>query len=479
MRKCLSIFLILVLFFGLFVACTSSGPLDSLLEQLGEMEGYRFVAVGEVSFAEDAQIFSDMPLRYQIYGTRTAGQDMYATITYMEADDDQLPAVSLIHTDGISYVGFLPLFQRVMDQTYTPFTVLPVSDTFDGDPYLLDPAIALGDLPINFPALIHSLDDEYLQEGLSYNDGLHTLTLSGEQFPPDVLTAITQPFALFSALYAHSTETEAPHSDPVLETLRSGDLSAYTLELMFMMDEGEEESEFIMWLTLEAPGLMTITADVTYLGIPYSPISPPGFYIDVPTMRDLLVEYRDAQAQAILLERHELAVIFDLPELHMIDHEATDLLIPFDMEVGEEVYSVSVMVGATNTAAHGFVHSFTPGITLLYTTLDASSASATMAPFVLEEIGVDPYDGENFQRTALRVNAHDTAAVKALYFDDNLVGRTLHVYVLQCIYDSDYALFLAVIVMLDHFTAHAYAVLNELGFLIGIDLLEYVALAQY
>jgi len=440
------------------------------------MEGYTFVAVGEVSFAEGAAPASDMHLRYQLHGSRMGGQDTHATITYMDAHDNQLPGVTLVHVNEANYVGFMPLFQHVMDQTYAPFTVLPLSDYFDGSPYLHDPTIGLNDLPINFPALIRSLDEEYILEGLSYNAGLHTLTLSGDQFSPYILTALTQPFALYAALSAHTAGSEAGSSDLVLDALLSGDLSTYTLELTFTMDE--EENEFTMWLTLDAPGLMTITADVTYLATVHTSISLPEFYVDVPTMQTLLAEYRDAQALAILLEKHELEVIYDLPELHMTNHEETDLLVPFDMEVGDEAYSVSVMVGATNTAAHGFVHSFTPGLTLLYTTLDASSASATMAPFVLEDLGLDAYDGENFQRTALRVNAHDTAAIKALYFDDNLVGRTLHIYVLQRIDDSDYALFLAVTLMLDHFTPHAYAVLDELGFLIGIDLLEYVSLAQ-
>jgi len=476
MRKCLSVFLIFVLSLGLFAACSSSsGPLDALLDQLAEMEGYVFVAVGEVSFAEDVHA-PDMPLRYQVHGTRMSGQDLSAAITYIDAYDNQLPDVSLARTNGTNYVDFVPLFQHVMDQTYAPYIVLSVSNSFDGAPSLLDPAIGLDHLPINFPDLIHALDEQHVRERLSYNAGLYTLILSGDQLTPYVLSILTQPFALYSDLYAHASGSEEVSLDPMLQVLLTGEMSAYTLELTFVMDE--EEQEFTIWLTLEAPDLMTITADVTYLETTHSPASLPEFYIDVPTMQTLLAEYRDAQAQAILLERHELAVIFDLPELHMTNHDETDLLAPFDMEVGDEIYTVSVMVGASNTAAHGFVHSFTPGMTLLYTTLYASSASTTMAPFVLEDLGLDPYDGENFQRTALRVNAHDTAAVKALFFDDNLVGRTLHIYVLQSIYGSDYALFLAVTVMLDHFTAHAYAVLDELGFLIGIDLLEYVALAQ-
>lgn len=473
MRKCLSMFLIFVLLLGLFSACSlQTGPLDPLLEQLALMEAYAFVAVGEITFAEDFH----PPSRYELHGFRSAGQDLHAMITYSDMSDTPIPSVTLIHAGGTSFVGFVPLFQHVMNETYAPYTVLSLEDSLNGASYLVDPAIRLSNLPINFPALIDMLEEDDIREGLTYYAGLYTLTLSGEQFPPYILTLITQPFTLYTSLHARTADPEEAVFDPVQTALLAGDLSAYNLELTFMMDE--EENEFTMWLTLYAPGLMTITADVTYLATTPTPVSPPALHLDVSTLYDLLAEYREAQALAILLERYEVDVVFDLPELHMTMHDATDLLYPFDIKVGEEIYTVSVMDGASNTPSDGRVHSFTPEMSLMYTTLKAPSARAAIAPFVLEYLGIDLYDGANFQRTPMRVNAHDTAAVMALHFDDNLVGRTLHIYVLQHIDDSDYALFLSIIVMLDHFTAHAYAVLDELGFLIGINFLEYVELAQ-
>jgi len=481
MRKCLSIFLIFVLLLGLLSACSSPNPLADLMHQLSEMEGTVFTAVGEVTFADGIPVSHGLPHRYEIQGTRTAAGDLSAMIAYADAEGDSIVDIPLIHTDSANYIGFIPLFQRIMDQTYAPYTILPLRDTFaigppesTDPPYLTDPALRLENLPIDFPALISSLDNRYVQEALTYYTGHYSLSLSGDQLSPHVLAVVAAPFALYSDLLAHVDEDA--RSDSVFTSLLSGNISTYTLELMFMMDE--EASEFTMWLTLYAPELMTITADVIYQERPPISLAPPDLVFDVETLHTFLTYYRDAQALLVLLERHGLEVIPDLPELHMTMHEATDLLVPFDMEIGEEIYSVSVMVGASNTSANGFVHSFTPAMSLLYTTLDTSSASATMAPFVLEDLGLDAYDAENFERTAMRVNAHDTAAVKALYFDDNLVGRTLHIYVLQNLDESDCAIFLAVTIMIDHFTAHAYAVLEELGFLIGINLLEYVELAQ-
>ena len=483
MRKCLSIFLIFVLLLGLFSACSAPNPLADLLDQLSEMEGYVFTAVGEVRFTSSASVSDELPRRYEIQGTRSAAGALSGTITYADAEGIQFADVSLVHTNGSNYAGFLPLFQHLMDQIYAPYTTLPLRDTFTGapeftgSPYLTDPALRFENLPIDFPALISSLDNRYVQEALMTDDsGLYSLSLSGDQLSPHVLTAVAAPFTLYSDLLTHGLQDEV--SDPVLEALLLGDRSTYTLELAFTMDE--EGNVFTMWLTLQAPNLMTITADATYRAHPSVALAPPYLVFDIDLFHTLLADYHEIQALLVLLERHDLEVIYDLPELHMTMHEATDLLIPFYLEVGEsdEIYSVSVMYGASNTSANGFVHSFTPAMSLLYTTLDTSSASATMAPFVLEDLGLDAYDAENFERTAMRVNAHDTAAVKALYFDDNLVGRTLHIYVLQNIDDSDSAIFLAVTIMLDHFTAHAYAVLEELGFLIGIDLLEYVELAQ-
>jgi len=476
MRKCLSIFLIFTLLLGLLSACSTPNPLADLTRQLSEMEDYVFTAVGEVTFVSDFPVSHSFPHRYEMQGTRRADGGFSATLVYADADGEAIADVSLIHANNSNYVGFLPLFQHIMDQTYTPHRILPLSDSFEGTPYLIDPALRLDNFPIDFPALMASLNNRYVQEMLSYYDGNYSLVLSGNQLSPHVLSVVAEPFVLYSDLLIHSLPADATTSDPVFTSLLSGDLSIYTLELMFTMDE--ETGVFTMWLTLYAPGLMTITADVIYQAQTPVPTSPPAYVVDVSTLHALMAEHRAAQWLSILLEIHDLDVIYDLPELHMTMHEATDLLIPFDMEVGEEVYSVSVMYGASNTSSNGFVHSFTPAMNLLYTTLDASSASATMAPFVLEDLGLDAYDAENFERTAMRVNAQDTAAVKALHFDDNLVGRTLHIYVLQNIDDSNCAIFLAVTIMLDHFTAHAYAVLEELGFLIGIDLLEYVELAQ-
>ena len=114
-----------------------------------------------------------------------------------------------------------------------------------------------------------------------------------------------------------------------------------------------------------------------------------------------------------------------------------------------------------------------------YMSIDAFSASETIVLFVLQELGTEHfYLEENYKRTPMRVNAHDTAAAMALVYDDTLLDhRTIEIYVVQAIPDTDQALFLRIFILPDMLSATERDALEYLGFYIGLDFLEYLALA--
>ena len=140
-----------------------------------------------------------------------------------------------------------------------------------------------------------------------------------------------------------------------------------------------------------------------------------------------------------------------------------------DMEIGDQIFQVSVMENASNTQTPLGIYSFTSAMNILYTTAPAYFASETLALFVLDYLDTADYDADEFFRTEMHINAQDTAAITALYFHDNLVGPTLHIYVLESVEGTDYALLLRVIVLLDNLLNETIAALNVLGFYIGFD----------
>jgi len=227
MRKALSIFLILALLLGLFTGCSSpSSELSALTGQLSEMEGYTFTAVGEVIFAEEAAPYApDMPLSYEITGVRLADGDLSAQLNFTDTFGGRTADISFSSVGGVNYLGFIPFFQEVMDELYTPYTTIPISESFFGYPYLTDPGLNLENLPINFPALIGTFDNRDIRYGLSESAGLYSLHLTGDQLSPNVLATIVRPFGLYSDLYGYTLPADEMHFDPLLGILLAGDLS--------------------------------------------------------------------------------------------------------------------------------------------------------------------------------------------------------------------------------------------------------------
>ncbi|MCL2368085.1 MAG: hypothetical protein FWC72_03740 [Oscillospiraceae bacterium] len=482
MRKCIAFFLIFCLILGLFTACFLSpqqNPLDTFARQLSELSDYSFVAAGAVSFVQAPQDGIHMPLRYAMDGGWLGdfGQ-FFADLHYSDYAGRPLYEISLLYSGGDTYAGFVPLFQYIMDREYSPHRAAPVSQFFDGgSPALIHPTLNPSALLMDIPALIRGLSTQAVQENVTIAENGYFLELQGDQVSHDILRRIAQPFILYTELGALTRAEDVSGVDPVLYPLLSAD--AASLHLKFWFSHDPEANAFTIWTTLTAPGLMTITADVTYRAETRAARPLPYNILDMDEVRTAVTEYRAAQARAIFIYESGLDVIPDLPELHMVDHRLNDpsLLEPFEMQIGDEIHTVSVMVGANNTANETTVFSISPAMTILYTTLAAYSAAETMAPFVLQDLAVEDYYAENFQRTNLRTNAHDTAAVNALYFDDNLRGRTVHIYVLQTIGTADRSLFMGIIVMLDDLTNRERNVLQQLSRHIGIDFQEYLTMA--
>jgi len=475
MRKGICVLLVFCLILGLFAACSSPvRQFNTLTRELSQLENYSFTAVGELWF-EDGTETGAAPLRYVMEGVRSTETGRFsATLLYTDLRGRQLYDMSLVEINGVSYVHFLPLFQYLMDLEYAAYEVLPVAAHFEGTPYLIHPTLELSNLLTDLPALLNSLGSSTVREALTVDQGVYALEFSGAYLSEAMFLDIFRPFLLFFELEALTLLGEGTGLSPLL----SDEQAQYTLDLVFVHDA--EINAFTSWLTLSIPGVLTLTADVTYQEIAPPPIAPPQDTLELAEVQGILAEYRRAQARRIFIETSGLEIVTNLPELHMVNHQlSTDLLEPFDIEIGGELFQVPVMANANNAATDDMVFSYSPGImTIRYTALDAHSASETMALFILDVLVVDDLDAENFQRTEMRINAHDTAAVKALYYDDNLMGRTLHIYVLQNVAGTDQALFLGVVAILDNMNNHARDVLDRLGWYIGIDFRYYLDLAS-
>ena len=476
MRKRIFALFIFCLILGLFAACSSPArQLNTFTQQLSNLESYSFTAVGELhleDFEDD-----DAPLRYFMEGTHTNGQ-YTATLQYTTLEGYGLFDTSLFGTNGSTYVGFVPMLQHIMELRYSNLGTTPVADVagaFGGHPYLSHPAFHFSHILTDLPQLVDSLGSNVIRDGLTIYQGAYTLRFTGDHLDDATFIELLRPFSLIFEVEAIISNGDIG-SNLILSELLAGDRETYTLELVFTQDA---DGSLTSWLTLTAPGLLTLTADVTYRALPTAPIAPPHHILEPAEMLSLLADYRAAQERAQFLAESGLEIVFDLPELHMVNHPlGTNLLVPFDIEIGGETFQVSVMANASNTTAPHAVFSTSSAMTVWYTTLEAHPASEAIALFILQDLDVEDFDAENFRRTAMRVNAHNTAAVTALYYDDNLVGRTLNIYVLQRIADTDQALMLSIVVILDNMTTQGRDVLDRLGFYIGLNLGEYLAIAS-
>ena len=480
-KKIVSLFAFFMLA-GAFAACSSPvSPLNSFTTTLGEMEDFHFTAVGSVSF-EGASPSATLPTQYAMSGMRFGTDHLANTLHWSNASGGALFDLSSFLIEQTAYVDFIPLYRHLLASKYDfeNLDLIPtLEDSFGGSPYLLSSQLynILSHFPIVLPDFVALMKNQAPNGTLEIIDGVHTLHLQEGADARALIHSLTAPFGLLSYLTAAAGLGENPVETYILTPLLEGDINTYTLELVVYPQA--ETGDYIVWLTLHAPGLMTLTADITY-----HPQAPTTIYLPYHTMEEAqmihtFATHREEVARVYFLIRSELKIVQDLPELHMVNHRLEPpFLIPFPMEIGGVVYDVSIMAEANNTATDLAVYSSTAAMTILYTALPAHAASHTMAPFVFEYFDIDEYDAYNYTRTAMRINAHDTAAVKGLFLDDNFVGRTLHIFVLQRLEDSDYALFLGIMVMLDNINQHTLTVLEQLGFHIGIDFSYYLQLAQ-
>ena len=482
MRKRICTLVVFCLSLGLFAACTSSSParpLDTFVEQLSGLETYTFTAVGALTF-ENGLDTGDLPLRYSMEGTRSAETGQFsATLHYTDQAGMQLYDMSFLEDSNVTYVRFIPIFQYLMDIEYAEFGAASVTTVFGSRSHLIHPTLDLSNLLTDFPALIRSLDAETIEAGFAADQGGYTLRFTGEYLHTAAFAGLLRPFDLFFDMQTLALSTsETAGRDMLLSPFLTGDREQYTLDIAFARDA--DAGSFTIWLTLSAPGILTLTADVLYQAADVPPLTPPHDALGVTEVQSLLADYRMAQTR----DQSGLEIVYDLPELHMVNHHlGTDILEQFDMEIGDQTFQVSIIANANNTTTsmedQYLIFSYFPGImTILYTTLDARSASTAMVPLVLRYISIEDLDAENFHRTPMRVNAHDTAAVTALFYDDNLMGRTLNIYVLQNIAGTDQALSLVIVVILDNMTPQGRQILDRLGFYIGIDFQAYLALAS-
>jgi len=470
MRKLIYVLLIFSLILGLFAACFSyTRQANELVQQLSQLETFTFTAEGELRFADGIDT-GHTPLRYVMEGTRSVGTgQLTATITYTDLAARPLFPLAIIETGGVAYAQFAPLFQYLMDLEYADYDANAVADAFGGSPYLALPSLDLTNLLLDIPALLDTLDADTLQDALTEDNDVYTLRLTGTTLSnAPSLGELTRPLGIFFELGALVGDFDSSF-------MTSG--APYTLHLRFSHDE--ETDVFHTHLTLTAPGFLTLTASVTYRESKPVPILPPELTVDMAEIQSVMAEYHVDMERVAMIEGSDFEFDTDLPELHMVNHPlSTDLLEPFEMEIGGESFYVSVMADAVTTAMRSSVYSVSSAMTLHYTALEARAARETMIPFILTALDVEDIDAENFTRSVVRGNAHDTAAVTALHFDDNLVGRVLHLYVLQNIDGTDEALFLRVVVIMDHMTRQGREVLERLGFYIGLDFEGYLEWAE-
>jgi len=475
--------------FGLFGGPT--GEFESLLQDLDNLSNYAFTAIGTVTFVGDAPPHH-VPVGFSMEGAHATGTGQFsAVLQYLDAYGQTMYRTNLLEVGNDAYISVVPLFQRMMDVKYIVHGADSVAEIFEGEgePYLRYPDAAFSALLPDVPALVASLNAEAVQEALITDQGIFTMTMPNVSLSIEQIRSFVGPFGLLSDLHTLATlsEDSVPAEDVVSPDLIVTRLTApfvqgastnYTLEFTFTHDE--ELGTFTSWLTLSLPGEMTVTVDVTYQALHVDAVVTPDYVVDTIQLQKSMAEFHDAQARRASVRESGLEFFHDLPELHMVNHrlDETDLLEHYDMEIDGEIFQVSVMSGTTATSTEDTVFSWAPSLSIFYRALPAYSASETITPFILEDL--DPeldHDAENFHQTAMRLNAQDTAAATSLHFDDNLVGRTVHIYVLQNLEGTEMALFLRIVVILENMTPHGSEVLEQLGLQIGLDFQEYLDIA--
>ena len=446
-----------------FSACSSAeGALTALRQEVEAFPVFDFTAVGEIQFANPDTMPEGLQLRYGITGRRnreTSALD--AMVHYTDEDGVSVFETHVLQSRNVRLLDFTPVLQHKIDQTYPEFTLPTVTEAFGADTYLIATNYIPSHIPVDLPSLIQMLERN---EEFELDEGVFRFSLENDVLRAEVLEIVTAPFALLDYLF---TLTREQHTS-VMDVLQTGDLSEMHLELAVIFEE--EGESFAAWITLEVPGFVTITADILVGKTSAWALTSPRNTITSDEFAEKYENYKAALARAIFLIESDITIIRNLPELQMVGHNlSTELLTVVDMEIGGQMFQVSVMENASNTQTPLGIYSFTSAMNILYTTVPAYFASETLALFVLDYLDTEDYDADEFFRTEMHINAQDTSAITALYFHDNLVGPALHIYVLESIEGTDYALLLRVIVLLDNLLNETIATLNVLGFYIGFD----------
>ena len=480
-RKTL-IFLILCLIPCLFIGCTSPSDEEPLplLAQFAALEEYYFQATGWVTYQGELDDELPLPpLQYVMEGAFSGRTNqLSAEIYYGEAALASPYNLSILQLENTTYLAFAPLFQQILNETYN--SNYNMAEAFEETPFLIHPNQERNTFLPNLSALLDTLDEADLEEHLQTDEeGRYILTLTGNRISQSLLEALTNPFALYTDLHSLITDEEETQYLDIFDSLFAGNMGLYILDLIFSQDPDAET--YTVDLTLSAPGIMTITTRLIYAPASLSRNNSPQDALEAEEMLKILADYRAAYARAAFLEQSGLEIIFDLPELHMLDHRLdTNLLTLHDIYINGNAHTVSVLGRERDhTTERGErIMSFSWTMVVSYTIIDSFYASETMALFALKDLSIDGFDVEYYQRTPMRINAHDTAAVMALFIEDNHVGRTLLIYVLQTIEDTGQALFLDIVVMLERIGEQDRTILDRLGFHIGVDFLAYLAMAE-
>ena len=478
MRKYLVSFLLLIFTVLGLSACTGANHhFATVADEIAAFPAYRFTAVGKIQLHTAEHLTGEnIPLSWASEGTRAQDGSFEGTLHY--ADDASTPLFSLpfVTNDHTQYFSFVPYLQTLLDYIYPEDDFFTLRDLFEGNPFASGTNFDITHLPIHLESFLRTiLSSATLDTNLSEEEGIYTLQLTQSTESQALLDAMLAPFTLLIDIsQAFDMQNDALLN--ILNPVQRGNIADFTLEIAI----AASENGFTAWLTLSAPDLMTITADITYHAVDDASFYSPLPLMPLADMQEAFTAHHNDLSWNHMLTQNDLEIITGLPELHMLNHnlESELLLTPVEIQIGGEYHYVSLIAGGQNHETDIGLFSLTDTMTIFYTTLPAESASETIVPFVLDYLDISAYDAENFMRTPMRINAHDTAAVKALYFDDNHTGRTLHIYVLQNLEDSNYALFLSITIFLEHISNHTVALLDQLGFHIGIDFAEYLALAR-
>ena len=461
-KKRKPLFWIGILVLGFAACSTPQGVLHTLEQDIKAFPVYEFTAVGEIHFQDPALLPEDMLHRYAVTGQRNREVGVLeGSIHFTDEYGLSLFETHIVQTDRESFANVTSMLQYYTDRMFFHTDLPTVADVFGTDTHLTGGNLLSNHVPLDLLSLVSTLQN---QTEVEVEEGTFRFPLKGAPLQREVIQALTAPLSLLDTV---SAQTQLVDQSPV-SILLEREFEVLYLEMVVIF--AQDDAGFTVWLTLEMPGFATITADVIHEVVAEQSVLLPGQTITVEEFAEIYIQYREALDRAIFLIESQIVIIVDLPELRMVNHQLnTDLLTAMEMEIGGEHFYVSVMENASNTQAQLGIYSFSSAMNIFYTALPAYIASETLALFVLDYLDTGDYDADEFFRTEMHINAQDTAAVTALYFYDNLVGPTLHIYVLESIDGTDEALLLRIIVLLDSLTNEAVASLNQLGLHIGFD----------